>query len=69
MKDAHERFVKFQQRIDQLALMTDTLKIQEILGSEYRIQLSEDEARMLQGLQNSTLDPPLKSVLQKIVQQ
>jgi hypothetical protein len=45
-----EKFKKFHLRIDQLALMTDTLKIQEILSSEYGIQLSEDEVRTLQGL-------------------
>jgi hypothetical protein len=45
---AHEKFTKFQRRTLQLALMTDTLKAQEILGSEYGIQLSVDEIRMLQ---------------------
>jgi len=49
MDGAIEKFKKFHQRIDQLALMTDTLKIQEILRSEYGIQLSEDEVRTLQG--------------------
>jgi hypothetical protein len=47
-KAAHEKFVKFQRRLGQLALMTDTLKAQEILGSEYGIQLSVDEIRTLQ---------------------
>jgi len=45
---AHEKFTKFQRRTVQLALMTDTLKAQEILGSEYGIQLSVDEIRRLQ---------------------
>ena len=49
MKGAIGTFLKFQQRIGQLALMTDTLKVQEILNSEYGIQLSEDEVRTLQG--------------------
>src|SRR5262245_3648628 len=49
MDGAIEKFKKFHQRIDQLALMTDTLKIQEILRSEYGIQLSVDEVRTLQG--------------------
>jgi hypothetical protein len=45
----NEKLIKFHQRINQLALMTDTLKVQEILDSEYGIQLSEDEVRSLQG--------------------
>jgi hypothetical protein len=45
---AHEKFSKFQRRTRQLAMMTDTLKAQEILESEYGIQLSVDEIRMLQ---------------------
>jgi hypothetical protein len=45
---AHEKFVKFQRRMSQLALMADTLKAQEILNSEYGIQLSVDEIRILQ---------------------
>jgi hypothetical protein len=49
MKDAIEKFVKFQRLIDQLALMTDTLKIQEILSSEYGMRLSLNEVRTLQG--------------------
>jgi hypothetical protein len=44
-----EKLMKFHQRICQLALMTDTLKVQGILGKEYGIQLSEDETRMLRG--------------------
>jgi Protein of unknown function (DUF2934) len=44
-----EKFMKFHQRIGQLALMTDTLKIQEILGKEYGIHLSLHETRMLRG--------------------
>jgi hypothetical protein len=44
-----EKLMKFHQRICQLALMTDTLKVQRILGKEYGIQLSEDETRMLRG--------------------
>jgi hypothetical protein len=49
MKDAIEKFVKFQRLIDQLALMTDTLKIQQILSSEYGMRLSLNEVRTLQG--------------------
>jgi hypothetical protein len=45
---AHNKFVKFQRRTRQLAMMTDTLKAQEVLSSEYGIQLSVDEIRMLQ---------------------
>jgi len=45
-----EKLMKFHQRICQLALMTDTLKIQEILGKEYGIHLSDDETRRLRGL-------------------
>jgi hypothetical protein len=41
--------MKFHQRICQLALMTDTLKVQEILGKEYGIYLSENETRMPRG--------------------
>jgi hypothetical protein len=44
-----EKLMKFHQRICQLALMTDTLKVQGILGKEYGIHLSEDETRMLRG--------------------
>ena len=44
-----EKLMKFHQRICQLALMTDTLKVQEILGKEYGIHMSEDETRMLRG--------------------
>ena len=44
-----EKLTKFHQRICQLALMTDTLKVQQILGKEYGIHLSEDETRMLRG--------------------
>jgi hypothetical protein len=40
-----EGFIKFHERIAQLALMTDTLKVQAILSSEYGIHLSEDEIR------------------------
>lgn len=46
----NEKLMRFQRRIDQLALMTDTLKAQEILSDEYGIQLSGDEVRALQGL-------------------
>ena len=38
---ANEKLMKFHQRMDQLALMTDSLKVQEILNSEYGIQLSD----------------------------
>jgi len=41
--------MKFHQRICQLALMTDTLKLQEALGKEYGIHLSVDETRILRG--------------------
>ncbi|HKQ93396.1 MAG TPA: DUF2934 domain-containing protein [Blastocatellia bacterium] len=44
-----EKLMMWRQRICQLALMTDTLKVQEILGKEYGIHLSEDETRKLQG--------------------
>ena len=49
MKAAQEKFIQFHKRICQLALMTDTLKVQEILGMEYGIHLSEDETRTLRG--------------------
>jgi hypothetical protein len=42
-------FLNFHQATYQLALMTDPLKIQEILSSEYGIQLSIYEIRTLQG--------------------
>jgi DUF2934 family protein len=45
----NEKLMGFHQRICQLALMTDTLKVQEILGKEYGIRLSVDETRMLRG--------------------
>jgi len=45
----NEKLMKFHQRIGQLALMTDTLKIREILGKEYGIHLSLHETRMLRG--------------------
>ncbi len=45
----NEKLMMFHQRIGQLALMTDTLKVQEILGREYGIHLSVDETRMLRG--------------------
>src|SRR5262245_42212893 len=48
MNGVFKIFMKFQQRIDKLALMTDTLKVQETLSSEHGIQLSLDEIRMLQ---------------------
>jgi Protein of unknown function (DUF2934). len=44
-----EKLMKFHQRICQLALMTDTLKVQETFGKEYGLHLSVDEIRMLQG--------------------
>jgi hypothetical protein len=49
MKGRFEKLMRFHHRIGQLALMTDTLKIQEILSSEYGIRLSEDEVRTLRG--------------------
>jgi len=48
LKAAREKLVKFQQRIYQLALMTNPLKVQELLLSEYGIRLSVDEIRTLQ---------------------
>jgi hypothetical protein len=44
-----EKFMKFHQRLGQLALMNDALKVQEILGKEYGIHLSLHETRMLRG--------------------
>jgi len=38
-----EKQMKFWQRVWQLALMTDPLKVQEIFSSEYGIRLSVDE--------------------------
>jgi hypothetical protein len=49
MKGRFEKIMKFHHRIGQLALLTDTLKIQEILSSEYGIRLSEDEISTLRG--------------------
>src|SRR5262245_11003254 len=48
MSDIFNIFMKFQRRIGQLAMMTDTLKVQETLGSEHGIQLSVEEIRILQ---------------------
>ncbi len=48
LKTAREKLVKFRQRIDQLALMSDPMKVQELLLSEYGIRLSVDEIRSLQ---------------------
>jgi hypothetical protein len=45
----NEKLLKFHQRIGHLALMTDTLKVREILGKEYGIHLSVDETRVLRG--------------------
>jgi hypothetical protein len=45
----NEKLMKFHRRIGQIALMTDTLKVQEILGKEYGIHLSVDETRVLCG--------------------
>jgi hypothetical protein len=42
-------FLNFHQATYQLSLMTDPLKVQEILNSEYGIQLSIYEIRTLQG--------------------
>jgi hypothetical protein len=50
MNGAIEKFMKFHRLMDQLALMTDTLKVREILSREYSMRLSEDEVHMLQGL-------------------
>jgi hypothetical protein len=49
MNGRFEKFMRFHQRIGQLAMMTDTLKVQEILGKEYGINLSLHETRMLRG--------------------
>jgi hypothetical protein len=43
-----EKLMKFWQRVWQLALMTDSLKVQELFSSEYGIRLSLDEIRALQ---------------------
>src|SRR6266404_5273864 len=48
LKIARERQAKFLQRMGQLALMSDPLKVQEFLISEYGIHLSVDEISMLQ---------------------
>jgi RNA polymerase sigma factor (sigma-70 family) len=48
LKAGLEKLAKFQQRISQLALMTDTLKVQEQLLGEYGIRLSVEEIRALQ---------------------
>src|SRR5205814_3069141 len=48
LKAALEKQEKFWQRIDQLALMGDPLKVQELLLSEYGIRLSVDEIHTLQ---------------------
>jgi len=45
----NDELMKFHRRISQLALMTDKLKVQEILGKEYGIHLSVDETRVLCG--------------------
>ena len=45
----NEELMKFHQRIGQLALMTDTLKVQEILSKEFGIHLTLHETRMLRG--------------------
>src|SRR5215475_6231033 len=45
----NDELMKFHRRISQLALMTDRLKVQEILGKEYGIHLSVDETRVLCG--------------------
>src|SRR5262245_33866135 len=49
MSDVFKIFMKFQRRIGQLALITDTLRVQEIISAEYGIQLSVEEIRVLQG--------------------
>jgi Protein of unknown function (DUF2934) len=46
---ASDKLMKFHRRIGQLALMTDTMKVREILGKEYGIHLSLHEIRMLRG--------------------
>ena len=48
MNGRFEKFMRFHQRIGQLAMMTDTLKVQEILGKEYGIHLTLHDTRMLQ---------------------
>ncbi len=48
LKGANEIFDKFLRRMDQLALMVDTLKVEKILNHEYGIQLSMDEIGALQ---------------------
>jgi len=48
MNAAYEIFMKFHQRMWQLAIMTDTLKVQEILSREYGMRLSTDEISALQ---------------------
>jgi len=48
LRIAREKEQKFWQRIDQLALMGDSKKVQELLLSEYGIHLSADEVRQLQ---------------------
>ena len=48
LKAAREKQKQFSQRMGQLALMGDSLKVQEILLSEYGIRLSLDEIRTLQ---------------------
>jgi Protein of unknown function (DUF2934) len=45
----NEKLMKFHRRVSQLALMTDALKVQEILGKEYGIHLSLHETRMIRG--------------------
>jgi len=48
LKAAREKQQKFFERLGQLALMGDPLKVQEILLNEYGIRLSADEIRQLQ---------------------
>ncbi len=48
LKVARQRQERFMQRMGQLALMGDPSKVQELLASEYGIQLSVDEIRNLQ---------------------
>src|SRR5262245_15162358 len=49
MHGSADKVMTFHQRIRQLTLMTDTMKVREILGKEYGIHLSLHETRMLRG--------------------
>jgi RNA polymerase sigma factor (sigma-70 family) len=47
-KSARDKLATFQQRISQLALVNDPVKVQDLLFNEYGIRLSVDEIRTLQ---------------------